>query len=175
MRVLSKNSKAIPFERVLFALGIRYVGETVAKKLARHFKSLDALQRATYEELIAVDEIGERIAESILEYFTDLYNIQIVDRLKAYGLNFEIAEEELPNSQLLEGKAFVVSGVFHSLSRNDLKKEIEMNGGKVLSGVSAKTDYLIAGDNMGPSKRKKAEDLKVPIISEDDFLKMIEA
>jgi len=168
-------SKQIPFERVLFALGIRYVGETVAKKLAREFKSLEALKAAGYDQLIEVDEIGERIAQSVIEFFEDEKNNEIVARLRDAGLNFELSESELPSSEKLKGKSFVVSGVFHKFSRNELKKEIEMNGGKVLSGVSAKTDYLIAGENMGPSKRKKAESLEVPIISEDDFINMLES
>jgi len=168
-------SKQIPFERVLFALGIRYVGETVAKKLAREFKSLEALRAASLEDLIAVDEIGERIAESVIDYFKDEKNLDVIERLRTAGLNFELSESEMPNSEKLSGQSFVVSGVFHKFSRNELKKEIEMNGGKVLSGVSSNTDYLIAGENMGPSKRKKAESLEVPIISEDDFINMIES
>ena len=166
-------SKQIQFERVLFALGIRYVGETVAKKLAREFKSLESLEAASFEDLVAVDEIGDRIAQSVIEYFQDEKNKDIVARLRQAGLNFELNESELPSSEKLSGQSFVVSGVFEKFSRNDLKKEIEMNGGKVLSGVSANTDFLIAGENMGPSKRKKAESLEVPIISEDDFINMI--
>ncbi len=167
-------SKEVPFERVLYALGIRYVGETVAKKLARHFKSLDAIAAATFEELIAVEEIGDRIAQSVMDFFGNEVNLNIVNRLQNYGLNFEIAESDLPDSDVLSGKSFVVSGVFERVSRNELKNLIETNGGKVLSGVSGNADYLIAGDKMGPAKRQKAEKLEVPIISEDDFLTMID-
>ncbi|GAB5401471.1 MAG: NAD-dependent DNA ligase LigA [Aureisphaera sp.] len=167
-------SKQIPFERVLFALGIRYVGETVAKKLARHYKSIDALMEATEEDLVAVDEIGDRIAESVVSFFNDEENVTIVDRLKGYGVQLQISEEEMANqTDTLQGKTFVVSGVFAKVSRNELKKLIEDNGGKVSGSISGKTSFVVAGDNMGPSKRTKAESLGVPIISEDDFLGMI--
>jgi len=170
-----EKSKEIPFEKVLFALGIRFVGETVAKKLAKHFKSIDALMNSTFEELIAVDEIGDRIAESVLEFSQNLINIQLIDRLKSFGIQLEISEDQLKNqSNTLEGKVFVVSGVFTIFSRNELKKSIEDNGGKVSSSISKKTSYIIAGDNMGPSKRTKAENLGVPIISENDYLQMVE-
>lgn len=169
-----KASKEIPFERVLYALGIRFVGETVAKKLAKHFKTIEALMEASNEELIAVDEIGERIAGSIIAFFAEKQNHDIVSRLRSYGLQFEIGEDQMPVSNLLDGKSFVVSGVFTKVSRDELKKLIETNGGKVLGGVSKNTDYLVAGENMGPSKRQKAEDLKVPIMDESTFLKMIE-
>lgn len=170
-----EKSKEIPFEKVLFALGIRFVGETVAKKLAKHFKSIDALMNSTFEELIAVDEIGDRIAESVLEFSQNLINIQLIDRLKSFGIQLEISEDQLKNqSNRLEGKVFVVSGVFTIFSRNELKKSIEDNGGKVSSSISKKTSYVIAGDNMGPSKRTKAENLGVPIISENDYLQMVE-
>ncbi len=168
-------SKAIPFERVLFGLGIRYVGETVAKKLARSFEHIEAMESADMEALIAVDEIGDRIAESVREYFAEAKNRNIVERLKKAGLQLKVAEEAQKQSAALEGKSFVVSGVFTLISRNDLKKLIETNSGKVLSGISGSTDYLIAGENMGPAKLKKAEDLGVPIISESDFLAMIES
>lgn len=168
-------SKAIPFERVLFALGIRYVGETVAKKLAKAFKNIDALMAASQEKLVAVDEIGERIAESVVNFFSEPANIEIIDRLKSYGLQFSLSEEQLENqTELLKGQTFVVSGVFETISRNELKKLIEDNGGKVASSVSSKTSFLVAGDKMGPSKRTKAETLGVPIISEQEFLQKLE-
>ena len=170
-----EKSKQIPFEKVLFALGIRFVGETVAKKLAKHFKSIDNLMTADFESLVAVDEIGDKIADSVIEFSNDLGNIQLIDRLKSYGVQLAISEEELENqTNLLKGKVFVVSGVFHQMSRNELKKAIEDNGGKVSSSISKKTDYVVAGDNMGPSKKVKAESLGVAIISEDDFLQMIQ-
>ncbi|MAP81009.1 MAG: DNA ligase (NAD(+)) LigA [Aequorivita sp.] len=167
-------SKQIPFERVLFGLGIRYVGETVAKKLANHFKTIDALQNATQEQLVAVDEIGERIAQSVVSFFASEENIAIVERMKQYGVQLEISAEKLANqTNVLNGNTFVVSGVFTKVSRNELKKLIEDNGGKVSSSISSKTNYVVAGENMGPSKKTKAENLGVAIISEDDFLKMI--
>lgn len=167
-------SVKIPFERVLFALGIRFVGETVAKKLAKAYKNIDALMIATEQELTAVDEIGERIAQSVVEFFRNEKNVETIARLKSYGVQFEIAAELLENqTDQLQGQTFVVSGVFEKVSRNELKKLIEDNGGKVGSSVSSKTSYLVAGDKMGPSKRSKAESLGVHIISEDDFLGMI--
>ncbi|OQD43387.1 DNA ligase (NAD(+)) LigA [Croceivirga radicis] len=167
-------SKEIPFERVLFALGIRYVGETVAKKLAKAYKNIDALMQASFENLIAIDEIGERIAESVIGFFSDEENRELVNRLKEYGLQFSLSQEQLENqSDALKGKTFVVSGVFESIGRNDLKKMIEDNGGKVSSSISSKTSYLVAGDKMGPSKRTKAEGLGIPIITEQDFLSML--
>jgi DNA ligase (NAD+) len=168
------NSKNIPFERVLFALGIRFVGETVAKKLAKHYKSIDALSQATLMDLILVDEIGERIAQSVLDFFDNQENRNIIERLKEHGIQFEIIEKINPNAtNILSGKTFVVSGVFEKFSRDDLKKAIEDNGGKVGSSISAKTDYLIAGDNMGPAKLEKANKLNISIISEDDFMNLI--
>ncbi|MEZ4779620.1 MAG: NAD-dependent DNA ligase LigA [Flavobacteriaceae bacterium] len=167
-------SKQVPFERVLFALGIRYVGETVAKKLAKHFKTIDAISNTSFEELISVDEIGDRIAESVISFFASEENDDIIQRLKSYGVQLEISAEKLANqTDKLDGKIFVVSGVFTKVSRDELKKLIEDNGGKVSSSISAKTNYVVAGDNMGPSKKEKAEKLGVAIISEDDFLKMI--
>jgi len=167
-------SKDISFERVLFALGIRYVGETVAKKLAKHFKDIEAIIKASKEQLIAVDEIGERIASSVLHFFSSEENINIVQRLKEYGVQLQMSEEQMAGqSNLLQGSIFVVSGVFQEISRGALKKLIEDNGGKVTSSISKKTSYLIAGDNMGPSKLEKAENLKIPIITENDFLQMI--
>ena len=169
-----EKSKEIPFERVLFALGIRYVGETVAKKLARHFKSIDALMEASESELEAVEEIGERIAQSVVEFFSSSENREIVKRLKAYGVQLQISAEKLANqTDKLAGQIFVVSGVFSKVSRDELKKLIEDNAGKVSSSISAKTSYVVAGENMGPSKLAKAESLGVKIISEDDFLEMI--
>ena len=168
-------SKQIPFEKVLFALGIRFVGETVAKKLAKHYKNIDALKEANYEELIAVDEIGERIAKSILSFFSDDGNCTLIDRIKHYGLNLALDESLLTDqTEKLKGKVFVVSGVFHILSRNELKKSIEDNGGKVTGSISKKTSFIIAGDNMGPSKKDKADTLGLAIISEQDYLDMIE-
>jgi len=169
------ESVKIPFERVLFALGIRFVGETVAKKLARAYRNIDALMDASEEELTAVNEIGERIAKSVVEFFGNESNQEIISRLKTYGIQFALSEEQLKNrTDILKGKTIVVSGVFESLSRTDLKKTIENNGGKVGSSVSSKTAYLVAGDKMGPSKRSKAESLGVPIISEEDFLKLMD-
>jgi len=169
-----EKSKLIPFEKVLFGLGIRFVGETVAKKLAKHFKSIDRLMQASFEELIAVDEIGDRIAESIVDFSNNLVNIQLIDRLKSYGVQLALSMEALEGqTDILQGKIFVVSGVFAVMSRNELKKSIEDNGGKVSSSISKKTTFIIAGENMGPSKRVKAEELKVPIISENDFIEML--
>ena len=164
----------IPFERVLFGLGIRYVGETVAKKLARAYKNIDALMAATADELILVDEIGERIAESTVNFFSEEKNREIINRLKEYGLQFSLSVEQLDGqTEILKGQTFVVSGVFEKLSRTELKKHIEDNGGKVSSSISSKTSYVVAGANMGPSKKDKADKLGIPIISEDDFLTMI--
>ncbi|GGE24123.1 NAD-dependent DNA ligase LigA [Psychroflexus planctonicus] len=167
-------SKQVPFERVLFGLGIRYVGETVAKKLAKHFKHIDKLAEATLEELIAVDEIGERIAESVVAFFQEEKSLEIIERLKQHGVQLQISEEELAGqTDLLSGKTFVISGVFEKVSRSELKKLIEKNGGKNTSSISKKTDYLVAGENMGPAKLKKAEDLGVNLLSEDEFLEMV--
>ena len=167
-------SITIPFERVLFALGIRFVGETVAKKLAKAYKNINALMVASVEELITVDEIGERIAQSVVEFFDNEANQQIIGRLISYNIQFELSADKLENqTELLKGQTFVVSGVFEKVSRDELKKIIEDNGGKVGSSVSSKTNYLVAGDKMGPSKRTKAESLGVAIISEDDFLVMV--
>ncbi len=168
------ESVKIPFERVLFALGIRFVGETVAKKLARAYKNIDSLMVATVEELMTVDEIGQRIAESVVSFFRNGINLEIISRLRKYGVQFEVSADKLENqTDLLKGQTFVVSGVFENLSRDELKKLIEDNGGKVGSSISSKTSYLVAGDKMGPSKRTKAESLGVPIISETDFLNML--
>jgi DNA ligase (NAD+) len=167
-------SVEIPFERVLFALGIRFVGETVAKVLAKAYKNIDTLMAATTEELTKVNEIGDRIAASVVTFFNDDLNKEIIERLRSYGLQFSLTAEQLQNqSDTLQGKTFVVSGVFEKLERTELKKLIEDNGGKVSSSISSKTSYLVAGANMGPSKKTKAETLGVPIISEDDFLKLV--
>jgi len=167
-------SKQISFEKVLFALGIRFVGETVAKKLAKHYKNIDNLIDASYDELILVDEIGEKIAQSILNFFDNAANVEIIDRLKASDLNFSVDETlYLHQTEKLKGMVFVVSGVFHEFSRTELKKSIEDNGGKVTGSISKKTTYIIAGDNMGPSKKEKAEKLQIPIISETDFMEML--
>lgn len=166
-------SKSVPFERVLFAIGIRFVGETVAKQLAKALKNIEAIALATIEELITVDEIGDKIALSVFGFFRDSENIHIIERLQNAGLQFEIEEKE-NTSATLEGNNFVVSGVFTKFSRDELKNLIEEHGGKNVSSISAKTNYVIAGDKMGPAKLEKASSLGVPIISEDDFIKMIE-
>lgn len=169
------NSKSIPFERVLYALGIRFVGETVAKKLAKHYKNIDALSQANLMDLVLVDEIGDRIAQSVIDFFDNLENRIIIDRLKEYEVQFEIRENINPDAtEKLVGKTFVVSGVFDQFSRDDLKKAIEDNGGKVGSSISAKTDFVIAGANMGPAKLDKAVKLNVSIISETDFINMLD-
>ena len=170
-----RNSTNIPFESVLFALGIRFVGETVAKKLAKHYRNVDALSKASLADLILVDEIGDRIAKSVIEFFDNEENRMSIERLKSYGVQFEIIEKiNLDATDKLKGKIFVVSGVFEKFSRDDLKKAIEDNGAKVGSSISAKTDYVVAGDNMGPAKLEKASKLNIPIISETDFMKLIE-
>ena len=166
-------SVKIPFEKVLFGLGIRYVGETVAKKLAKHYKSIDAIISATEEELVAVDEIGSKIAESVVAFFAKAEHITLIQRLQSHGVQLEISAEKLANqSDKLAGYIFVVSGVFE-MPRNDLKKLIEDNGGKVSSSISSKTTYVLAGDKMGPSKLQKAESLGVTIISEEEFLHLV--
>ena len=169
-----EKSKTIPFERVLYALGIRYVGETVAKKLAKHYKSIDSIAQASIMDLILVDEIGDKIAQSVVQFFENQENITIIDRLKQYGVQLESGADDVLLSDKLKGKTFVVSGVFEIYSRDELKKAIEDNGGKVGSSISSKTDFVIAGDNMGPSKLEKANQLKITIISEIDFKNMID-
>ncbi|MBN1651587.1 MAG: NAD-dependent DNA ligase LigA [Bacteroidales bacterium] len=168
-----EKSKQMPFPKVLYALGIRYVGETTAKKLAKHFKSMDQLQKASFEALIDVDEIGDKIAESVLAYFADDRTVDELALLKEAGLHFELLEDENADSAILNGKSFVVSGVFEKLSRNEIKELIEKNGGRNVGSISAKTDYVLAGANMGPAKLKKAEALHIPILSEDEFINMI--
>jgi DNA ligase (NAD+) len=168
------DSKEIPFERVLYALGIRFVGETVAKKLAKHYKNINALSQATLMDLVLVDEIGERIAQSVIDFFENNENRIIIERLKNQGVKFEIVEKVNPNAtDKLAGKTFVVSGVFQQFTRDDLKKSIEDNGGKVGSSISTKTHYVVAGDNMGPTKLEKANKLNIPILSEIDFIKLV--
>ena len=166
-------SKEISFDRVLYGLGIRHVGVTVAKKLANHYNNIDALMCASYEDLENVDEIGGKIAESVITFFNTQENIMIINDLKFYGLNFQISSSEIIKSDKLLGSIFVISGVFSYFSRDELKFEIEKNGGKVKSSISTKTSYVIAGDNMGPSKRLKAESLNIAVISEEDFVNMI--
>ncbi|MBF99517.1 MAG: DNA ligase (NAD(+)) LigA, partial [Owenweeksia sp.] len=165
-------SKQIPFQRVLFGLGIRYVGETVAKKLARHFENIDQLSQASEEELVAVDEIGGRIATSVREFFTDERHIKLVERLKLYGLQMAV-EKQQGGSQVLEGMTIVISGSFENYSRTEIKDLIEKHGGKNTGSVSGNTDLIVAGEGMGPSKRKKAEDLGVRIIDEQEFTQLI--
>ncbi len=168
-----EKSKEITFDRVLYALGIRYVGETVAKKLAKHYKNIDNLANADLLDLVAVDEIGERIAQSVMDFFQNAENKLIINKLKEVGIQFELNEISTSVSNVLEGRIFVVSGVFEVYSRDDLKKAIEDNGGKVGSSISAKTNYVIAGANMGPAKLEKAKQLKIEIIDEYQFQKMI--
>lgn len=169
-----EQSKAAPFEAVLFAIGIRYVGKTVAEKLARHFRSMNAIEKATYDELLGAPEIGEKIAQSIVQYFADGGNQKEIARLKAAGLQFEVSGKEPEKvSDVLSGKSFLASGVFKNFSRDGINETIVAHGGKLLSGVSGKLNYLVAGDNMGPSKKEKAEKLGVTIISEAEFEKML--
>lgn len=170
-----EDSKEVPFERVLYAIGIRYVGETVAKKLALHFKSIDAISKASVEELMEAEEIGDKIAASIVEFFSIKSNVNLVHELKKAGLNMEIAPDRMPSklSSKFEGMSFVVSGTFTNFSRDELKTVIEQHGGKNQSGVSSKTTYLLAGEKAGDSKLEKAGKLNVEVISEDDFMKMI--
>ena len=169
-----EKSKQMPFEKVLFGLGIRYIGETVAKKLVAYFKTIDRLMAASLEELVAVDEIGERIAQSLVEYFEDEKHREEIAKLQSQGLQFVSEEKEVVlASDKLSGKSFIISGVFEKYSRDDLKDIIEQNGGKILSSISAKLNYLVAGDNMGPAKLEKANKLNIPIISDEELLGMI--
>ncbi|MGR6086748.1 MAG: NAD-dependent DNA ligase LigA [Arcticibacter sp.] len=170
------QSKNTPFERVLYAIGIRYVGETVAKKLAKHFKNIDNISHATLEQLLEAPEVGDKIASSILAYFRDPNSLELIVRLKKHGLCFESAEDlnNTPVSNVLLGKSFVVSGVFESFSRDSIKQAIESHGGKVQSGVSSKTDYLVAGAESGPSKLEKAQSLGVQVITETELINMFE-
>jgi DNA ligase (NAD+) len=167
-------SKQVPFDRVLFALGIRFVGETVAKKLARHFKTIDAIASATFEQLIEAEEIGDKIAQSILDWFAAEGNRNRIERLRTAGLQLALAEDEsTPTSDTLKGLTIVVSGVFQYFSRDGIKASVESHGGKVSGSISKKTSYLLAGDNMGPEKRKKAEELGVKIIDEQEYIKLV--
>ncbi len=168
-----EQSKAIPFERLLFALGVRYVGETVSKVLVKEFQHVDHLMMADKERLENVDEIGEKIAESVVLYFQNKENIKLINRLKNQGLCFEIGEESKAISSQLLGMSIVISGVFSNFSRDELKKLIEQHGGKNVSSISKKTTFVVAGENMGPSKLQKAEKLNVPLLSEDEFIKKI--
>jgi DNA ligase (NAD+) len=167
-------SKSVPFERVLFALGIRFVGETVAKKLAKHFKSIDAIAAASFEQLIEAEEIGDKIAQSILDWFAVSDNRTILDRLRSAGLQLALSDEESSlTSDKLKGFTFVVSGVFQHFSRDGIKASIESHGGKVSGSISKKTSYVLAGENMGPEKRRKAEELGVAVIDEQQYRAMI--
>ena len=168
-----EQSKNVPFPRVLYALGIRYVGETVAKKLTAHFKTIDRLMAAPFEELIQAEEIGDKIAESVILFFQKPAHCEIVERLREHGIRMEMEETQTTEPQLLQGKSFVVSGVFERHSRDEIKALIERFGGKNVSSISSKTDYVLAGANMGPAKKAKAEKLDIPIISEEEFEKMI--
>ena len=168
-----EKSKEVSFEKVLFAIGIRHVGQTVAKKLAIHFQKLDAITHATTEELMNVDEIGEQIAFSLTSFFKNEKNKQLIDKLKKYGLCFEMKDVSVLKSRKLDGISFVVSGVFTNYSREEIKKIIEENGGKNSSSISSNLHFLLAGENMGPAKLQKANALGIKIISETDFNKMI--
>ena len=170
-----RASKEVPFERVLFALGIRFVGETTAKTLAKAFRSIDALAEASLDDLMQVDEIGARIAQSILQYFADARNREIIERLREAGVQMQMAEQDSSEyTDKLAGKSIVISGVFAHHSRDEYKEMIEKNGGKNVGSISKKTTFILAGENMGPSKMEKAEKLGIPIINEDEFLKMLE-
>lgn len=168
-------SVSVPYERVLFALGIRYVGETVAKKLALAFPDIDLLEAATIEDLTQVDEIGDRIAQSIVKYFSNPNNLEVINKLRTFGLQFELSESIIAQrTEKLKGLSIVISGTFDKYSRDEYKSMIEQNGGKNSGSISSKTSYVLAGDNMGPAKLEKAKSLGIPIINEDDFLKMLE-
>lgn len=170
-----RASKEVPFERVLFALGIRFVGETTAKTLAKAFRTIDALKEATLEDLVQVDEIGARIAQSVIQYFADEKNLQVIERLREAGIQMQMEELDMSEfTDKLAGKSIVISGVFTHHSRDEYKNLIEKNGGKNVGSISKKTSFILAGENMGPSKLEKAEKLGVPIVGEDEFLRMIE-
>ncbi|MCQ2351100.1 MAG: NAD-dependent DNA ligase LigA [Paludibacteraceae bacterium] len=170
-----RSSVEVPFERVLFAIGIRYVGETVAKKLALTLKNIDAIASASIQELTAIDEIGESIAGSVYHYFREQKHIELIQKLKDFGLKMETDSSKMENSSdVLGGKTFVVSGVFAHFSRDGIKETIELNGGKISSSISSKTDFVVAGENMGPAKKQKAEELGVKIIDEDTFIGMLQ-
>ncbi|HOG04683.1 MAG: NAD-dependent DNA ligase LigA [Paludibacter sp.] len=170
-----KKSKDIPFDRVIFALGIRFVGETVAKKLVQVLHDIEQLKTATYETLIEIDEIGERIAQSVVQYFAEDKNIMLINRLKDYGLQMAVAEEDLkPQSDTLKDKSIVISGTFQHHSRDEYKQMIIQHGGKNVSSISSKTSFVLAGEKMGPEKLKKAESLGIPILNEGEFLEMLD-
>ncbi len=167
-------SVSVPYARVLYALGIRYVGETVAKKLALAFPNIDALMAASAEELVQVDEIGDRIAQSIVRYFSEISNVEVVNKLREFGIQFELSEDIVSQrTEKLKGLSIVISGTFEKHSRDEYKAMIEQNGGKNSGSISSKTNYILGGDNMGPAKLEKAESLGVPVISEEVFLEMI--
>ena len=175
IKISCEKSKEVPFERVIFALGIRFVGETVAKKLAHAFRDIENLEHAEYEALIQVDEIGDRIAQSVIRYFADENNREIISRLKSYGLQISLSEDELlQKSDKLADKVVVISGTFRYYSRDEYKKLIEQHGGKNAGSVSSKTSFILAGENMGPEKLKKAESLGIQLLNEDEFLKLIQ-
>ncbi|MGB1454775.1 MAG: NAD-dependent DNA ligase LigA [Flavobacteriaceae bacterium] len=167
-----EKSKEKPFDKVLFGLGIRFVGETVAKKLAKRFGSIDVLKKASLEELIQTEDIGERIAKSLVAYFSDPKNQDLLSQLQIFGLQLELKQTTLALHSQFSGKRFVVSGVFESFSREDLKKEIEDLGGMIASSISSKTDYLVAGEGMGPSKKAKAEQLGIPLLNEQEYIQL---
>ena len=170
-----KSTLQVPFERVVFAIGIRFVGETTAKLLARRFKSMEALRNATLEQLMEVDGVGLVIAESVVKYFQDAKNVEIVDKLAGFGVQMQLSEDQLSGqTDKLVGKSIVISGVFQKHSRDEYKAIIEQNGGKNVGSISKKTSFILAGDNMGPSKLEKAQSLGVSIVSEDEFLSMLE-
>jgi DNA ligase (NAD+) len=170
-----EQSKSVSYERVLFALGIRFVGETVANKLAHAFPSIEMLREATLEQLMSVDEIGERIAQSVVEFFNNESHLEVVARLQAHGLQFALSEESLSlKTEKLEGKTIVISGVFSIHSRDEYKALILQHGGRNTGSISKNTDYILAGENMGPSKLEKGKKLGVKIIDEQTFLEMIE-
>jgi DNA ligase (NAD+) len=170
------ESLKIPFERVLYALGIRFVGATVAKRLARAFGNVDALMSATPEQLVGVDEIGVRIADSVVSYFGKEPNRELVSRLKAAGLRMDVDEKlQVARTEILSGKSIVISGVFLHHSRDEYKEMIEANGGKNVGSVSKSTSFILAGDNMGPSKLEKAKKMGVALVSEEEFLQMLQS
>ena len=170
-----QDSVSTPFERVLFALGIRFVGETTAKLLAKHFKSIDALMTATPEQLVEVEGVGTVIAESVVRFFHDEVNLNIIERLRQHGLQMALsADQQQLASDKLAGKNIVISGVFERHSRDEYKAMIESNGGKNVSSISNKTSFILAGTNMGPSKMQKAQQLGIEMIDEDTFLNMLE-
>ena len=171
-----QTSVNVPFERVVFAIGIRLVGETSAKLLARHFKTMDALSHATMDQLMSIDGIGEVMAKSVISYFAEPKNQDIIQRLRGYGLQMQISQEQMEGaSDKLKGLSIVISGVFAHHSRDEYKTMIETNGGKNVGSISSKTSFILAGDNMGPAKLQKAEKLGVKIMSEDEFLALLQA